>query len=223
MKLKYTVYRDSSSHQHHHIHLRIYSLTQLDRSSPQPVLSFSWQGDRENVGWYAFRAESQCDNTRDGAEWFSLAASIMRKLTKADESPDFNRDDPGKVIAAIGAERVVDDCRVNKWIAPEDCAPENWQRYMALNGRQCVISICAPDEDTASKMLFAQFAEYADKGGQYSSASHYQRELEAWILAGKPIGIDNYAKAPDVRPLAEILKPMREPEPIVAVETEQTA
>ncbi len=213
MKLKYTVRRDSSSHQYHHIHLSIYTLASLDRSCPHPVLSIQWQGDNQNIGWYAFRAESTCDNSREGSESFAIAASIMRKLTKADDASDFSRDNPGKVIEAIGAERVVNDARVNSYIAPEMAAPESWQRYMALDGQQCVISVCAPDEETASKMLFAQFAEYADKGGQYRSASYYQRQLEAWILAGKPIGVDCYAKAPDVRPLDEILKPMREPEP----------
>lgn len=219
MKLKYTVTRDSSSHQYHHILVRVYSLTQLDRSFPQPIVSFTWQGDNQNSGWYAFRAEATCDNTRDGAEQFSIAASIMRKLTKADEAADFSRDNPGKVIEAIGATRVVDDTRINKWISPEECAPADWKRYMGLDGQKCVISVCAPDEETATKMLFAQFAEYADKGGQYSSAFYYQRQLEAWILAGKPIGVDYYAKAPDVRPLDEILKPMREPDPIATTET----
>jgi len=210
----YTVSRDSQSHSYHHIHISVYTKVSLDRSWPKPVVKFEWQGDRDNSYWYGFSATSEQDELAAGAEKMRLASGILAKLDKA----GVNRNDPSAVIATLGLDRLVNDDRAGEWIPIEKAKPADWFRFMALDGDQCVVSCVAEDEKQATPLLMREFTRLCDSS--YYSPDYYTGKLEAWILAGKPIRMDGYRKAPEVRPLDELLKPMKEPTVEVVVVTE---
>lgn len=205
-KFCYSIWREENSNQYHHIHVNVYRRSEIeaDLSSTKPVISFSWQGDSENDHWYAFKAESECEYyPRTGVQQFRSAASILDMLS------DTPCDNPDKVLAALGFDRVVNDDREGKWLSPEAVKPASWSRYMAWLDGSCCVACIAADEETAAKALAKRFAENLDSGW-----GNYLDKLEAWINAGKPIKEDGYRHAPDVRSLEDILKPMKEPEAV---------
>lgn len=207
----YTIARDSSSHQYNHVYLDVYSKSGLDRYDAKPVLQLSWQGDSNSDHWYAFKAKSKTESASNGVAQFKLAANIISLLQ------DINTDDIGAVVKALDCPRLVEDRRVHEWLPIDEVKPASWQRWMSWSEGSCQCSAIAPDEEHAVKALIKEYAKNME-----SNWGNYADKLAAWIKDGSPVRVDDWAKAPDVTPLEDIIKPMKDPMPKVE-STEQIA
>lgn len=214
-KYFYSIYRTKSSHPYEHIHVNVYNAAAaLEYSGADPVLSLEWQGDDESDHWYGFHAKIDGDSVAKSMDMLKAASSILVKIHKASVSED----KPADVINAMGFDRMVRDDRENKWVALDKVKPAEWSRYMSWTGGQCCVSVVAPSEESAVKGLIQEFARNAEGG--YGS---YAEKLGDWIIAGKPIKRDDYRSAPEIRPLDEILKTVKQPTPVVENQPEMVA
>jgi hypothetical protein len=121
---------------------------------------------------------------------------------------------PDGVLAALqnmrGTRYVVNDQRVYpEWITPDEVAPLEWQRYMALDKNDCcIVSVVADSEDTAADMLPQEFLNMKYDAGV--------SKLRDWIARDEPIKIAN-GYGSDKRPSLDppetrILSPYRQEE-----------
>jgi hypothetical protein len=76
----------------------------------------------------------------------------------------------------------------------------------------CNLSVLATDEACARTRLLEHYARLILDKGEHSYGN-YAGKLEAWLAAGKPVREDTHRPVPDVRPLEDLLKPLKAPEP----------
>lgn len=206
-KLVCSVWREDSR-EYGHVTLAYYTGASLDRYSPQPFLMLKWQCDRENVGWYGFRAEMTRDNPDAMLHAMKLAAPLLAKIVALPSCA------PGAILAELQFPRWVNDDRMSKWIPVEEVAGPEYRRWMSWTDGSCCVSAVATDEEDAKLQIMRKYA------GNISECRYggYAAKLEAWIAAGKPVRMDDYAKCPDTTPTDELLKPFKSKqadEPIV--------
>lgn len=200
-KLVCSVWREDSR-EYGHVTLAYYTGASLDRYCPQPFLMLKWQCDPENNGWYALHTEISRDSAADMLVAIQAAQSVLRKI---DELPSCT---PAAVFAAVGAPQWIEDRRCSRWIPIEQVKSADYQRWMSWTDGQCNVAVMATDEDDARDEIMAEFARrITDCNGSYGA------KLEAWISAGKPVRLDDWAKAPDTTPLEVLFKPLHETAP----------
>ena len=87
--------------------------------------------------------------------------------------------------------RGVYDGRVSEVISIEDVAPVDHVRWGTVNDREgWTVSVCAPrDEQVALPLLAKALSEY--------SLDAYEK----WVLAGKPIAVDDLSSSPNLFPV----------------------
>lgn len=206
-KFVYQIQRDAGcSREYQHIRIEIYPREAMAAWHADPLVVLTWQGDKDCAYWYGFHAETKCDHLYNAAEVYRTCASILGKL--AETGVDADR--PDAVLSALGFDRVVYDDRESRFLALSEVKPASFKRFMSWNKGCCEVCCVAEDMETAQKLLAKEFVEQ-------ESIS----KLEAWIADGKTTREDDYRNPPDIRPLEEILKPMKEPE-IKTVEAELT-
>lgn len=124
-------------------------------------------------------------------------------------------DNPPAVIeslAALGIERMVRDDRDdhNRWVKIADAKPADYKRYMSRGSDgNCVCSCIAQDEESAQKELEREYGKRIAERG-YNNYG-YADKLANWIASGRRVEVDYNRRSPDVRDIAEILKPRKEP------------
>lgn len=197
-KTVYRIRRDDSR-DFGKLELNFYAGDSLDHSCPSPILTLTYQCDRENVGWYGFRAEMTRDNPDAMLHAMKLAAPLLAKIVALPNCA------PGAILAELQFPRWVNDDRMSKWIPVEDVTgPEN-HRWMSWTDGQCCVSAVATDEEDAKLQIMRKYASNISEchyGG-------YAAKLETWIAAGKPVRMDDWAKCPDTTPTDELLKPFK--------------
>lgn len=185
-----------------HIDINIFRQSDTEESFPSPLLALTWQGDIETCYWYAFKASSHVESPQS-AQRLIDAGKLLAKLIE---------DSPEKVLealAALGLERMVRDDRDdhNRWIKVTDAKPADWKRYMSRGSDgNCVCSCIADNESTAQSLIERQYGKMIAEGPHWG----YAQKLADWITSGRRVEIDYHRQAPDVRDVADILKPRKE-------------
>lgn len=192
------VWREDS-HGYGHLVIAFYSGASLERYCPNPFLKLRYQCDKENVGWYGLHTDVSRDSAADMLIALDAAKPVLRKIA---ELPS---EDPASVIAAVNVPRWIEDRRCSQWMPISDVAGPDLKRWMSWTDASCSVSAMATDEDDAKQAIMAEYARHISE----RNYGNYGAKLEAWIAAGKPVRMDDWAKSPDTTDIETLLQPLR--------------
>jgi hypothetical protein len=206
MKFFHTLHRGPCDGNRHFERLQLTVYQANDPSYLKDELfTLNWQCDREFDHWYGFRLELSSRGGSEVLDQLKQAHALVRRILEAKA----NLDRPEQVIPVLKMERRVYDSRRSLYLPLDQIAPADHLRWMATDAEgYCIASALAPNQDEAQKALIAEFAQLiTTRGGRYAE------KLDKWMTNGKPIRRDTMASAPDVRPLEELLTPLKAPAP----------
>jgi hypothetical protein len=187
-KTYYRISRTKSSAEYEHINIEIieshWRHDQFGRSNTD--FDLQWQTHKGAGDWYG-------GNIRIRTKSLSAIKRVSSFLKSiCGESNGLGS--PEEVIAALEAKKIkrgVYDGRVSEVVGIDDVAPFDHVRWGAINERGgWTLSIVAPrNNEEASRLLAKALSDYSLEA------------YEKWILAGKPIGIDDLSSAPTTFPI----------------------
>jgi hypothetical protein len=208
MKYFYTLNRTCEHRGYEHIYLRVFARGPAETETTMSELfTLKWQGDHDSTYWYGFHFEMEAHYFGEALVRMKAAQSLFQRIEKI----GVQADKVGDVIALleqIGLERRVYDDRVSEYLLPDQVKGPEYRRWMTWLDGFCTCATPAIDEADAKAELLKCVARYV---GPSAYPRDYASKLEAWISAGKPVREDTHRSAPDVRSIAEIIKPMKEP------------
>ena len=212
MKYFYTLNRTPSEYRgYEHVYLRVFAReTEEQETTKTELFTLKWQGDHESYYWYGFRFEMEAHYFGDAIIRMKATQSLFQKIEKVGVQCD-KIADVVKLLEDMGVTRRVYDDRESLYLTVDKIKGSEYRRWMSWLDGSCTCACLATDEDDAKRGIVKQFAHYIDEGRGFSD---YAGKLEAWLAAGKPVREDSHRSEPDVRPVAEIIKPMKEPAPV---------
>lgn len=161
--------RDQNSYMHNEI--KFYTKSDWGRMSH--IASITWQGDRHNPGWYAFRLNLGHDAT-DNAEMLEFFNKLTKKLKSVigqlpSDVMDLILSDGRNFKLSVYDNRVSDVVTVAEYNATEGL-----YCYKIIIGERYIMDVLAKDETHAKEAAIKQFADE----GQI-------RRLENFVIDGQ--------------------------------------
>jgi len=204
-KMFFTLKREGSASEGSRYGHAIIEIKLEDQSYGRDVLSYRWQCDNESTYWYGLRMSVESDRSYAPWEDIERAWKLAKKVSEIDYLKIIDK------LVSIGIERRVYDCRLSEYIKPSEVMPENFHIY---RNDQSIdhcwhVKVLARDEDEARSKMMSEWAKGIQEG---YSRENKATEFAHWIQNGKPV-VTQWEKFPDVQPIDQIFKLLKEPEP----------